>query len=250
MEVLERPRVVVAIEREVSAAARVLLLTEDAWLDVTGAARAGEAVPVPLRGSARVVLVDGADREARRIPDSRAPGIVLAVRFEEAPSSRRSAPPELFSVTVRDGLDAPVAGVRVVVEGRCGLLAGTTGAHGNALFPASAVKAGGAIAARSPGFAPAFGRVESPGAARIAWPATALGVVVKGPDAAGFPPAVVIVDGEPVFLERGGAAVAGLAPGEHVAVVAAAGWITKVVRFELTGAADAVLEVVLRPQAR
>jgi hypothetical protein len=172
------------------------------------------------------------------------------VRFEVTASPGRTGGVALFTVAVRDRFDAPVRGARVIVEGASGTLAGVTDARGDARFEASAVKAGGAIAVRSEGFAPAFGRAEAPDFARISWPGTGLDVIVKGPDPAGLPPPVVIVDGEPVYLERGTAAVAGLAAGAHVAVVAAAGWIPKVVRFELTGASDAVLEVVLRPQPK
>jgi RNA polymerase sigma-70 factor (ECF subfamily) len=245
LDVVERPRVRVEIGRDTPVLVRVLVVTEDgAW------SPGGLDFPVPWRGTVDVVLVDGAAREVRSVPEPRAPGAVITLRFEERAADSRPARVDLFSVVARDGSDRAVPGARVVVEGKTGPLAAITDARGEARFEASAVKEGAAVAAWPLGFAPAFTRADGPGAVSVAWPDTALAIVVKGPDPARLPPPVVIVDGEPADFDGGTASIAGLAPGEHVAIVAAAGWIPKIVRFELTGAPAAVLEVALREQPR
>jgi hypothetical protein len=107
------------------------------------------------------------------------------------------------------------------------------------------------MAVRRDGSAPIYTKVVGDAVvARASWPPTAVVIGVKGPDSRGLPRPVVIVDGETYLVENGVASIRGLAIGEHVATVAAVGWVAKLVRFEVTGPGAGQFEVRLRSDQR
>jgi hypothetical protein len=244
IRVVTRPRLRIRLPAELAESRGAILATADAARDVTDDVRTGREIPVPLAGPVIVAIGSGADRRWQRLADLREPGGAISLNF---PQESASIPPRtpIRTIDVRDGAQKAVAGATLVIEGRESILSSRTDIRGRAQFDTDSALSGARVAVRHDGFVPLFA-VDASAATALSWPDGEVMFGVKGPEGLAGPGPTIIVDGEPLAVENDVGSIHGLAPGEHVAIVARTGCLARQVTFEVLGGGGGAILVQLR----